>query len=215
MTFSLFGYKQVNHMDDLYNLPDFIGPRPNKMKNKFILLLLIIVAFSCKKDNMNPGDGIDPNFGVAEIVDVSVELPAASTIDLSTTELYTMGTSDAVSASGETTAQINGGMSEVAWLFDSQDNLLLAGFITADKRTISTQSTAEVLAFFGMGTTFGSFKLKEQYVQNCGTFTGINTVTTAFEEAFLQDPFTLTNGSYIVAVSEAIASMTETITIDL
>lgn len=197
---------------------------------KFIIvyILLFAVALGCSSnddgkivdddvsqtddDNINDDDDTndDDDSGHSadyEIVDVQINLPTGSTVDLANAELYGMGTAADVDTNGSGELPFNPGTTEIAYLFDSNGDLILAGFLTDNRKEISTSTTAEVLFYFGMLSSVRATGYKSTFVENIVNEQAFLNFAIEFDALFSQNPKTLSEGGFAQDLNQALVAL--------
>ncbi|CAH8282967.1 hypothetical protein EV196_101505 [Mariniflexile fucanivorans] len=181
------------------------------MKNLKILSLLFITLFifnlSCKKDD-DTDDQKQETIG-RTLIDLTVKLPEGSKINVNDTYVYTLGTSDDVDAQGNVSALIFEGSTELAFLFNSSNEPLLAGFISKEKTEISLSSTAEVLLYYAIPTYLQDNQYKDAYISEISKLDEFPAFVEGLQTLYTSDNFTLKNGAYFNLLSEQLESLSQ------
>lgn len=206
------------------------------MKNAKQLIALIMVLFTlslgCNKEDDNiaqipdpqqedpdggedPDDGEDPVGGEFVMADVQVIVPDGAAVDISTTTLFTLANAVTVDAGGKATVPFNVGTSEIAYLLDAENNLLLAGFLTDDRKEVSISTTTEVMLFFGMASSLRGSAYKDFFVKEARNISGFNELVTGIQNLFLDNALMFTEGTYTTLISDKIEEITASEVIDL
>ncbi|WP_262247568.1 hypothetical protein [Parapedobacter soli] len=178
------------------------------MKTKAITLvfMLLIGALtnSCKKDSTNLPDDDDGNSVPVDVKlkDAQVILPAGSTYDLNGHELFAGGVIQPVDKDGKTKVIQKDGQIGIAYLFDKDDNPVMAGFITDSTQTISVASTAKVLLYYVLGTAFQPDTLHGVFVNNIDKIPAVSDWVSAFTAAWSNNPKGLSSGSFVPALKQ-------------
>jgi len=171
-------------------------------KVQYALLLVLIPVFylSCKKDIGDP-DPVNPP-AVTDTAkryttqDVQILLPSDATIDLASLTISSLSVESKVDAQGKVKAAYNQGLPSIAYVFDKENNLLLAGFLTDTTRTISIGSTAEVLLYFSMGTVLQPNELMHKFISGIAQVPGVADFKGELETLFKSDPRMLQKGLF-------------------
>ncbi|SMC41651.1 hypothetical protein [Cellulophaga tyrosinoxydans] len=171
------------------------------MKKLKTFTLFIFCAFfinlSCKKDDDSfkeqEEQGEGPN---RDEVEVKINLPEGSGLNVGDTYLYTLGTNADVDAQGKVLAPIFDGSTELAFLFNSKNEPLLAGFISKDKKEISINTTAEVLLYYAVPAYIQSSELKDGYLSEINTLSSFSLFSEGLKNLFKTDNLMLQKGSY-------------------
>ncbi|MGB3150268.1 MAG: hypothetical protein WBB27_06350 [Maribacter sp.] len=194
-----------------------------------ILFFSFLLVIGCSKDNnipqeqdptqqepMNPDmpDNPDPT-GQFEMVDVQIILPQGSEIDIETTTVFTLAMPSNVSANGIGKLPYNAGTAQLTYLMDLENNLLLAGFLTDDRKEISVATTAEVMLYFGLGYQLLSDNVKPPYVNAVQQIDGFSNFISEIETLFTSNPLMYTEGTYESVLNTKINEITAKETIDI
>ncbi|MEO9021507.1 MAG: hypothetical protein ABI290_05175, partial [Ginsengibacter sp.] len=140
-------------------------------------------------------------------------LPENSSVDMATCEIYSLALTAKVDAQGSVKAPYSQGFPNVVYLFDKNKNVILAGFITDSTNTISVASTAEVLLYFGMGTTFQPHEIMEKFINGIGKVPGVTEWKTELEVMFKNDPLMLQKGLFVESLKTKVDAIIKTGTI--
>lgn len=187
----------------------------NKLNRVFFFLLFMALFSACKKNNDQqalPPKGPELPTGVIT-KDVQIILPENSSVDLETCEIYSLALTAKVDAQGNAKAPYSEGYPNIIYLFDKNKNVILAGFITDSTNTISVASTAEVLLYFGMGTTFQPYEIMEKFINGIGKVPGVADWKTQLEIMFKNDPLMLQKGLFVDALKIKVDAIIKTGTI--
>lgn len=200
--------------------------KPTKQFLTFALMAFIIMLGCQKDDNTviapdptqqepeNPDGSENPTTGEFKTIDVKIELPEESTIHLENTELSTLFVDTPVNADGITTAPFNSESPEIAFLMDAEDNVVLAGFLRGQEDTISLESTAQVLLYFSLGSTFLPYEVKEKFIAEINNFPAVLELSNRLRELAKQDALFLEKGSFREILAEELAKITKLDTLD-
>lgn len=184
------------------------------MKIKFPLYLLffglLLLEPSCRKDLDAPEEEIPkiplPPNGVFK--NAQVVLPAGSNYDLTGHELVTAGNIMPVEKDGKTKVVEVKGKTTIAYLFDKDDNPIMAGFITDSTATLSAETTAKVILYFSIGVPFQVDTATHIYVNRINQVPGITDWVNEFTAAWKSDPKTFIKGTYVSALRTWLQSKT-------
>jgi hypothetical protein len=152
---------------------------------------------------------------VIKTINVQVTVPPGSDYSHAGTKVMSYSTLSDVDASGKSIAAHTKQSVSVAYVFDKDDKLVMAGFITDSIKVISPASTAIVLLYWAHGILFQNFSMTESYIKLVEKIPGANEWITEFEKIFNTDPMTLTTGSYTNALKSTIEKMTARNTVDV
>ncbi len=162
--------------------------------SKYFLILVAISTFfySCKKDNTDPIGG--PGF---DFVNVEVILPSGSNVDLSTSTIVSMGENSSVDINNIASLPHNNGGIELAFLLDSEDNLVLSGFITDTRRTISVESTTEVMLYYALDYYLLTSAARQAYLDKIKQISGFSDLVAGISDLFTQNPMMYNEAAYL------------------
>ena len=179
----------------------------------FGISLLLSLLFACRKDKSDPPDNTGGEFTPTE---VQVILPAGSTVDLATTTIFTLSKVSPVSADGKSSIPFNAGATELAYLFDASGNVLMMGFISGEKKQISTESTAEALLYFGLGVTYSSTNAERiASLKRISTYSQFAAFKSQLEQAWAGDPLMLSGNGYVELYAKTVGEITKIPIIDV
>ncbi|WP_396600334.1 hypothetical protein [Algibacter sp. R77976] len=183
------------------------------MKNfktlSLICLALFMLNLSCNKDDGPTEKEKQGEIAGRENIDVTVTLPEDAKLGLGDTFIYTLGTNANVNAQGKATASIFEGSTELAFLIDSNNEPLLAGFISQDKNEISINSTAEVLLYYAIPTYLQDNQYKDAYIKEIGALEEFTTFSEGLTALFKSNPLMLKNGLYSNLLLEQLESLSK------
>jgi hypothetical protein len=200
------------------------------MKSKIYLLLfftLFLAVNSCKDAEIpdlppitdNPGDpNDDPGTGVSEFptIPVTVKIPDGMNANLEGAILYSGIIGHPVEANGNSKAIAKEGDYTLAFLSNSEDKLMLMGFLGNGKTEISANSTAEALLYMGAGLYVYGNKVKEKYLTESGSLEELSHLASDVENKLKTNPYALDLGLFepeLRAVIEKLGEPGETIDI--
>lgn len=183
-----------------------------KLKNSIVILLLIIVVVGCSKDEPKTTDELEITYNT---VDVKIELPEGSKINLANTEISTLFVDTPVSPNGTASIPFNSESPEIAFLMDKDNNILLSSFIKGNQDIISVESTAEVLLYFSLGTTFLPYEAKEKFINEINTIKGLSEFNQKLKELAIKDELFLENASFANILGDYLESIKKIDTMDI
>lgn len=159
------------------------------MKNKvkaLIVTSLLIFIFSCntKDDIVND---IEPA-GTFETIGVKVILPKNTNVMLDHSSLVSLSEKFNVDNSGNSKVILNKDGRSLAFLFDENDNIILAGFVNASNTEISVRSTLITNLYLTLGTVFLPEEIKQEFFKNIDTFPDIDQMIEEASNKFVSDP---------------------------
>ena len=122
------------------------------MKKFYYPLTIALIAgcafFACKKDvdenpPVPPGG---PDSVAYTLKDVQVNLPSGTGIDLASCTISSLSVDAKVNSQGKAQAAFNKGFSTIAWLFDKNNDVVMAGFITDSTAVIDVAVYGQSIA---------------------------------------------------------------------
>ena len=158
---------------------------------------------------------IQPGTNPVETINVQVTLPEGANYSLTGSKVMSYSTWSDVDAGGKSKAAHSKQSISIAYVFDKNDKLILAGFISDSSRVISPASTAKVLLYWAHRIQIQPFELTESYLKLVDQITGAMEWVDEYEKIFISDPMTLSNGSYVAALKNRIEKMTARNSIDI
>ena len=172
------------------------------------LFLFAILFTACKKTNDPQTTPTSLEFPAGVTTkNVQIILPQNSTVDLGNCKLFSLSLTSPVDKEGNVKAAFDEGNPNIAYLFDKNKNLILAGFITDSTNTISVASTAEVLLYSGMGISFEPYEVRQTFINSIGKIEGVSKWKAKLEDIFKSDPLMLKKGLFIESLKEALTSL--------
>ena len=189
----------------------------NKLSRVICLLLFVSLLSACKKDldkqTVPPPEPSPPGLTLPKGVsskDITITLPANASVDPGTCEVFSLSLKSAVAKDGKATVAYNKSYPNIAYVFDKNDNLILAGFITDSTSTISIASTAEVLLYYGIGATFQPYDIMEKFINGIGKVPGVAEWKTEMEGMFKNDPLMMQKGLFANALKTKVETIIKT-----
>lgn len=170
-------------------------------------LLISVLYLACKKDikeDKEPEVIVPSNFDMKEI---EIIVPASSAFKPAGSKVFSFGTEQTVDASGKAKVAFQKGSSTIAYVFDNNKKLMLAGFITDSAKVISPASTAKVLLYLGYNIPLQPDTLSVYFLNNIDKLPGAKDWGKEFETLFLADPLTLSNKSFVAPLRARMALM--------
>lgn len=177
---------------------------------QFFSILLVLLAISCKDDS-----GELPRTGDPDIendfpkTQVKVSLPENSGIDPGQLEVLSYGMPHTVNVEGESEIAHNPGIDHPAFIFDDQDRLLMAGFMTSSNSEVSVRSTAEYLLFLGFDMQAEGPEAREKFIREVRELPVFDSFLADLESLYKADPYTLDKGLFVDALKNAVAEIYE------
>lgn len=184
----------------------------NQFNRIFFALVFLTLFSACKKNTDQRAETPNgPKFpNGASVKDIQIILPENSPVDLATCEIFSCSFQSSVDKEGKTKVAFSKGYPNIAYVFDKNDNVIMAGFITDSTSSISAGSTAEVLLYFGMGTTYQPYGIMEKFINGIGKVPGVAEWKTKVEGMFKTDPLMLHKGLYADALKTKVNAIIKT-----
>ena len=174
----------------------------------FIFCMLISILYlACKKDKQEQDQ--DPQVVVPSNLDmkeIEIAVPAASVFKPAGSKVFSFGIEQTVDAAGKTKVAFEKGSSTIAYVFDNNKKLVLAGFITDSSKVISPATTAKVLLYLGYNIPLHPDTLSVYFLNNIQKLPGAKAWEKEFETLFLSDPLTLSNKSFVAPNTKHVKS---------
>lgn len=183
--------------------------------NRLTILVsaLFFVTVSCKKEVNNKPDETPPRSTISvlpkDVTTKSIDLifPANTAVDAASCSIYSQSFISYSEKDGSYTIAYEKGFPNIAWVLDKNKNVILAGFITDSTKTISVGSTAEVLLYFGLGTTFQPDEVIQKYIKGANSVPGMAEWKAQLENIFLSDPQMLNKHLFAGALKQMVVSV--------
>lgn len=175
-----------------------------------MLAVLMILVASCKKDTkeqtpQKPPAGELPREVTTKII--TLLFPANTPVEAASCSVYSQSFTSYAEKDGSYKIAYEQGFPNIAWVFDKNKNVILAGFITDSAKTISVASTAEVLLYFGLGTTFQPAEVINKYIAGNNTIPGMTAWKAQLEDIFKKDPQMLNKHLFAEALQAKVAEV--------
>lgn len=193
---------------------------------KIILSLLILwaLSFGCSSDDPadtvvdpvqkeelddpeDPDDPETPTTGEFQLVDVKVSLPADSQVDLTTATVISIGKTAPLTNGVAPEVPFNPGSYELGYLLDDSNNVLLAGFLSDNRKELNIATTAEVMLYYGLDYYLLPESGKKAFLDNVRNLSGFTALVNDITELFIQDPMMYTTGSYTSVLETSVAQI--------
>ncbi|MEM7414863.1 MAG: hypothetical protein AAF389_05150 [Gemmatimonadota bacterium] len=139
--------------------------KPFRVRRAIPLALLgaLLLPTACSDEGpTDPDPEPDPDSGLeGPRVSANVVLPAGATYSVG--DLSIVSGLDLVDVEENGTAEVlhEDGSAHLVWAIDTNDNIVMAGFIDDDERTISAETTALALSFLAMRANLQPFEVQE------------------------------------------------------
>lgn len=180
-----------------------------KVSSPLLSLILILLFTACKKDFTEPTSPPEPTDTLTAKLTKEVEIifPGNTNIDLASCKVFSLSIESGVNDKGKAKIANSKGFANIAYVFDKDDNVILAGFITDTTSTISVASTAEVLLYTGMGTAFLPYEIMNRFINGIGKVPGVPEWKKELENIFITDPHMLQKGLFVDVLKMRVAEI--------
>ncbi|SMD42981.1 hypothetical protein SAMN00777080_1552 [Aquiflexum balticum DSM 16537] len=182
-------------------------------KSTLLLLLAFFLAINSCKDTEEPNLPVNGDSDIKNVptLDVSIIIPDGTTLDLSGSKVLANTFDFAVNESKKSKIALQPGQTQLAFLLDKDENVLLSGFINEAKKEISVASSAEVLLYYGSGAFILPFEFRERYLDKVSELAVFDQFTQDLELAFKQNPSAFSNGSFRPILNAALEEIVKDI----
>lgn len=163
------------------------------MKNRIFtpFMMILFLMISCQEDpspNPNPDTENPPSTVNIPTQPAKITLPGGVSYDLSGHSIWSNGLKEPVTSGGDTKIpQIKEGYN-VAFMFDGDDNPILAGFMTKDNTEITVETTAKVLLYYSTGAVLMADTVSNIFVNQVHELPEFQEWAKQFEELWKADP---------------------------
>ncbi|MBW3467472.1 hypothetical protein [Arthrospiribacter ruber] len=186
------------------------------MKPKIYLLLFFaffLAVNSCKDveepdlppiiDNPDPDPDPDPDPQPTDYptMDINVVFPENVSPDLEGAKVIGAFKEHPLQGSSSKVF-VPQGKSQLAFLQDKDDNILLLGFINDKNKTLSIQSSAEALAFIGLGGFTLPSSVQEKYPDEAASLSGMDEFKKKLAELYVSDNKLFQTEKFMSALGE-------------
>lgn len=183
-----------------------------KARYSLLPLLIFLFIISCKKD-INEPLIVDPppipdTVAVYPSREVQIVLPSNTGIDLSACTVLSLSVNSKVDSTGKSKAAYNKGYPNIAYVFDNDGHLIMAGFLTDSTGTISAASTAKVLLYFSYGIMLQQYEFTTHFINEIDQVSGVKNWINDFEELFKNDPLVVDKGAFVEPLRATIGKLT-------
>ncbi|MFB6320109.1 hypothetical protein [Saccharicrinis sp. FJH54] len=165
--------------------------------------LLIIVLFSnliisCSGDKGKSADSKET------AVDITVDLPGGSTVNLTRATLFSLSSTSDLNSKMTGNLPANKGSYELACLLDENDNVMLAGFIGENQTSINVETTTEVMLYYALDYYLLPDNAKAVFLENVRMIPGFSDLVKSIGDLFNADPLMYSKGTYLPLINAKI-----------
>lgn len=189
------------------------------------LLILWVLPFGCSsddpidtvvdpvqkeepKDPENPDEPGTPTTGGFQMADVVVSLPAESDVNLMSTTFQSLGKTITLTNGVATEVPINTGSYELGYLLDDSNNVLLAGFLSDNRKELNLETTAEVMLYYALDYYLLPESGKKAFLDNVRKLPSFSSLVSGITDLFVQDPMMYSAGTYTSALETTVSQIT-------
>lgn len=169
--------------------------------------LSIIVMTGCKKEK--PGAGMAPEKPSIphDSQSVTVSFPDGTPVNYTDYSLFSLADEAKPDASGNAKVAYNKTHTNIAWLLDKDNNLVMAGFVNDTLNTIDAASTAKVMLYYTYAVPMLPEAVQQEFVNHIGSIKGVQGWINTFTDFLKADRQVLSKGTYLSALKAAISGM--------
>lgn len=192
------------------------------MKNvayTYLTICLFIGITSCKKalkdeteDPVIPGVE-QPIPATTRVVKVS--FPAGMSVNLEDYTLSSLSLDNKLDGTGNVEAAYNSDLPNIAWLFDKENNVVMAGFMTDSTTAVNAASTAKVLLYYSYALPYRPAEVTNRFIKDIHTLPGVADWNNKFAALLKADRLVLNKGGYASALKQAMSVITKDDVVDL
>ena len=159
---------------------------------------------SCKKSSKDDSVEEPPlGGGIYETKDIRIEFPKGMTVNKNDYTLSSLLIDAKIDADGNTKAAYNKGMVTIAWLFNTNEKAVMAGFITDSTQTIDAASTAKVLLYYTYGIHLRPGLVTNRFINEIQNVSGVKEWIDEYTTLFKSDVNILADKKYTTKLIEA------------
>ncbi|AKP52892.1 hypothetical protein [Cyclobacterium amurskyense] len=179
-----------------------------KILSKSILLAFIFFGTLIACTSTDDADEFmqDDN-GAFNRTNVQILLPDGSNVDLSKSTLVSLGANADINANGIGKVPFNSQTIEIGYLLDADNNVLLAGFISDQRKELSIETTAEVILYYALGYYLLPDSAKSAFLNSIGQSTDFSNFVEEMQTLFRSNPLFYSQGSYEQILQNFIAQL--------
>ena len=177
-------------------------------KIEFILMIALTtltILYGCRKQEMVQKEKI-PSIPHGN-QEVSVSFPEGMNVKFTDYSLFSLADDSRLDASGNSTVSYNQGHTNIAWLFDKDNNIVMAGFVNDTAKAINAASTAKVLLYYALGIPMLPKEMTDGYVNEINSIQGVTDWINTFTVLLKKDRLVLSKGGHLEALKTAVLSM--------
>lgn len=172
-----------------------------KTANNILLIVIFLISINGCKENDNIVNNPSENNKMAS---VNISLPEGSNADLSGASIFSLGNDSELKSEKTGDIVFNDGSVELAYLLDRDNNVLLAGFISDNRKEISVETTTEVMLYYALDYYLLPDNAKQIYLNNVKQVPGFFGLVESISNLFKEDPLMYSEGKYLPILREII-----------
>lgn len=165
---------------------------------KLFIFFLVFLTLSCQEET----EPTNPPLANFETQAVQIVLPEESSVDLNGAKLLSFGESFPVAADGKTKAVLLPNTGQIAYLFNKEGLLVMAGYITKEENKLSPATSALYLVYLASGYWLSSEDLASPFFQNIVKLEPVQDWQSEFEELWKSNPSLLSGDTFMGPLGE-------------
>jgi len=197
-----------------------------KTPNKILMLLMamiLLIGCSSKDDSIDmvmvdddvsqtddddtsDADGSSGDVGLEE-VEIAIELPEGSDLDLSTAQIEALTESYTIETDGTSNINVLKDEPTLVYLKNNAGAIILMGFVSKDHPTLNVASTFEASVYFGMGTVFRLSAVKDKFFTEFRDYPDLAPYIGELEQLYATNDLVLTTMQYTTWLNETLLAL--------
>lgn len=170
-----------------------------------LLCIFILLAAGCKKDRHDPDD--EKPIVDHDVQGVKVSFPAGASVNYTDYSLFSLADDAKLDGSGNANVSYNKGNTNIAWLFDKNNNPVMAGFVNDTITAIDAVSTAKVLLYYAYAIPMMPQSLSDEFVNTIGGVAGFSDLTNQLSALMKADRLVLSKNGHLKTLEDAMKAM--------
>lgn len=172
---------------------------------KLLCCCFIVVTAGCKKEK--PETGIEKPIIPHDSQSVKVSFPDGIQVKYTDYSLFSLADDAKLDASGNATVAYNKKNTNIAWLFDKNNNPVMAGFVNDTAKTIDATSTAKVLLYYAYAIPMLPEPITDEFVNTIGGISGFSDWANKLDALLKADPLVVSKNGYLTALQHALENI--------
>ncbi|GAB3011694.1 hypothetical protein GCM10027284_33910 [Cyclobacterium sediminis] len=166
------------------------------LSKSFLLPLLFFgILIACTSTD-DADEFMQDDNGALNRTNVQIVLPDESNVNLSKSTLVSLGAYADINKNGTGKVPFNSQTIEIGYLLDADNNVLLAGFISDERKELSIETTAEVILYYGLGYYLLPDNAKSAFLNSIGQSSGFSKFVEELQSLFRSNTLFYSQGSY-------------------